>query len=302
MNCPICGGVGHFFIQKEHDRHSYSYYMCEKCESIYLDSTILERIDKGESIVSYAKEYWDSDRIHGGEQRTFGPNIARMAEVFFYARRPIKRFLDIGGGNGKFLDAVERYLPCNKDIFYSVEKYPPPSEYCTQSKNYYTCSYHELNMKFDAGICIEVIEHLTPRMLSSMFSEIAKVSNEAATYLINSGQPEFVKNENPNYLEPFKDGHIMSYSLQALQRLLSPLGYNVKRIKGKSWACLAEYQSDLQDEVVDRVWTPLAENMAILEDKQMGSVLRILGMESIRAYSDAADIAWLSKLRKENER
>lgn len=65
---------------------------------------------------------------------------------------------------------------------------------------------------------------------------------------------------------------------------------------------LAEYQSDLKDEVVDRVWIPLAENMAILEGRQMRSVIRILGIESICAYSNAADVAWLSKLGKENER
>lgn len=295
MICPICEGNSNFYTKREKGTNIYNYYICETCGSIFIDPHVIELMDKGESIVSYENDYWDQERLDGGAARTFGPNIARMAETFFYVRRPIKKFLDIGGGNGKFLDAVSAYLPASKEIFYSVEKYPPKETECTKSNHYYKCNYSELDLRFDAGICIEVIEHLTPTMLTSLFKDVATVLNPGAGIIINSGQPDYVLYECPQYLEPFYDGHIISYSVNALQKILKPLGFNIKRIKGKSWACYAEYMSESQDEVVDRVWSPLAENIEILNDPIMGSVLKILGLESIRSYSNEADLCFLSK-------
>lgn len=140
---------------------------------------------------------------------------------------------------------------------------------------------------FQAGICVEVIEHLTPKQLVDMFSDVSSVTSDDAAYLINSGEPDFVKYENPGYLDPFFDGHIVSYSVRGLQELLGPIGFKVSPIRGKTWACLAEYHPanpDNNEDVTDRIWSALPENLSVLTDSRMGSVLRILGLESARAY------------------
>lgn len=283
-DCPVCGGNAKVFSEKKGGEKSFLYYECRKCGSIFIEPEILDKMDNGIPLIEYTKEYWDME-LQSARRRCFGDCMARMAEVIYYATIPIENFLDIGGGTGMFLDAIEQYLPDNKEHFYSVEKYPPEKIHCTKSKNFYNCSYSELNMKFQAGICIEVVEHLTPQMLVSIFRDVASVSSDGAIYLINTGMPQYVKKEDPNYLDPFIRGHIMSYSLKGIQNLLEPLGYSVYPIRGKNWAYCIEYHSNNKDsDITGRLWKALPENLELLKDSKMGSVLHILGRESINGY------------------
>lgn len=193
--------------------------------------------------------------------------------------------LDIGEGTGLLLDAISLYLPDHILYFHSIKKYPSEDRYRTANKNFHTCSYSELEMQFQAGICMEVIEHLTPKMLVDMFGDIAMVSSDGAIYLINTGMPKYVREQDSAYLDPFVRGHIISYSIEGIRVLLEPLGYRVFPIRGKDWAFCIEYHSDKNDEdITERIWKALPENIALLQDSKMGNVLQILGRESVNAY------------------
>lgn len=262
----------------------YTYYLCERCGSIFIDTDIICAMDNGETLIEYTKEYWNME-FQAAKKRCFGVCLARIAEVVYYATIPIVNFLDIGGGTGILLDAISQYLPDNKSHFYSVEKYPPEDGYRTKEKNFYTCSYSELNQKFQAGICMEVVEHLTPKMLVDMFREIAMISEDNAIYLVNTGLPKYVMEQDPNYLDPFKRGHIISYSTEGMKFLLEPLGYRVLPIRGKDWAFCIEYNSGNKDkDITGRIWKALPENLSLLHDSNMGDVLQILGRESVNGY------------------
>ena len=80
---------------------------------------------------------------------------------------------------------------------------------------------------FDAGVCIEVIEHLTPTILRNLVAQLAAVSRPGSLYLFNSGQPDFVEREDPAYLDPHGRGHIVSYSLAGAASIFGPAGFNV---------------------------------------------------------------------------
>lgn len=241
-------------------------------------------MDTGATLIEYTKEYWDME-FQEAKNRCFGVCMARLAEVIHYATIPISNFLDIGGGTGLLLDAISLYLPNNVSHFYSVEKYPPEDGYRTENKNFYTCSYSETGLEFQAGLCMEVIEHLTPKMLVDMFREIASVSSNGAIYLINTGMPKYVKEQDPGYLDPFTRGHIISYSIEGICFLLEPIGYRVFPIRGKDWAFCIEYNSDnIHEDITERIWKSLPENLALLRDSKMGSVIQILGRESVNAY------------------
>ena len=41
---------------------------------------------------------------------------------------------------------------------------------------------------------------------------------------------------------------------------------------------------ELNVNIQDRIWSVLPENLKILNDKNMGSVLRVLGLETARVY------------------
>jgi hypothetical protein len=70
-----------------------------------------------------------------------------------------------------------------------------------------------LESTFDAGVCIEVIEHLTPATLRTLVAQLAGRSRPGSLYLFNSGQPAFVEQEDPAYLDPHGRGHVVSYSI-----------------------------------------------------------------------------------------
>ena len=246
----------------------------------------------GGVLVHYESSYW-KDEYESAVKRCYGDCLARMSESVFYCRSKITNFLDIGSGTGKLLSAIKKYIPEKASHFYAIEKFPPKWWRCTFSKNFMRGDYRQiLSRKYQCGICIEVVEHLTPKMLVDIFSIIAEASDLNAFYLINSGFVPYVEQENKYYLNPFVAGHIVSYSAKALFKLLSPLGFNVIPVPGKNWLIAIEYvgkgnvMSDVsQENLTDRIWSALPENTDLLTDKKMGSVLKLLGLESARAYT-----------------
>jgi len=287
QSCPVCGGNGKLYktLRSEKQEGEFNYYLCQECECYFIDTDVINRMDAGQQLIKYNEDYWNME-LSAAIERSYGAALARMAESIYYSRISINKFLDIGTGSGYFLDAIASYLPDHKDLFYGIEKFPPEGENHTKSKNYYTCDYKDLNMKFDGGMCIEVIEHLTPNMLKTLFDAIASVSQKGALYIVNSGLTEFITRETPTYLDPFVRGHIMGWSVKGIRKICQNTKFQVLPIRGKTWAFAMEFDGDAtrNEDITDRIWSALPENLAILEDSKMGSVLKILGMETVRAY------------------
>jgi len=279
--CPCCNSTR---IRPYTRRQAFDYFSCPRCGAIFIDPRLIEEIDAGKSLVTYDETYW-ANELPAARERAYGPCLARAAEVIYYCRVPIHRFLDIGTGPGYFLDAIERYLP-GSPIFYGSEKFPPPNEHRSRSSRYIVGNLGDVANRFEAGMCMEVLEHLTPAMVQALFSELLAVSIPGSLFLFNSGLAEYVRNEDPAYLDPASRGHIVSYTVEALTELLRGIPFTIRSIRGKSWAFCAERQpvEDPKEDITQRVWSPLPENIRILEDAAMGSVLKILGRESIRAY------------------
>lgn len=222
-----------------------------------------------------------------------GGALARMAEILYYARIPVRAFLDIGGGPGYFLDAVAKYLPEHNNHFYSVENFPPKVTNGesiglgrTISPNYITSGYEDLPEKIQAGMCIEVVEHLTPQMFRGILEDVAMVSHDGACYIFNTGMPQYVLEEDPDYMDPVRRGHFVSYSLKGVAQLAEPFGFTVIPIPGKTWAYVLEYHSEssANEDITNRIWSALPENLNLLTSESMGSVLKVLGLETVRAY------------------
>lgn len=281
--CPCCGSqeVTHFVKVLEYD-----YYNCQGCDSLFIDTAYLVKIDNGLNIVKYQEDYWKME-LEDAKKRAYGVALARMAEAIYYCKRPVNKFLDIGTGPGYFLDIVKKQLPANANHFYGIELFPPEEEFRTKSKNYITGDLANLTDKFDCGICIEVVEHLTPTMLDNMLQKLASVSNPEALYIINTGMPEYVKHEDMAYLDPTKRGHLVSYSLKAASIIAGRHGFIAHRIPGKTWAFALELTDKNYEgsDIRDRIWHALPQNVDLLVDDEMGSTLKILGLETVRAYN-----------------
>lgn len=281
-NCPVCFSNN---ISQYTNKSGYNYYKCSSCNLISIENKYLNLIDEGGNIVEYSDKYWRMELI-AAKDRASSTALGRMSEVFYYAQIPIKKFLDIGSGPGYFLDMVRKYLPSRMDTFYAQELFPPKFEDQTKEKNYIIGPLTNIDFKVDAGMCIEVIEHLTPKMLSNLFYSISIIANPQAIFIFNTGLNKYVESEDPDYLDPTVRGHIISYSLEAIQKIAEPFGFTVFPLSGRNWAFVIEYESKSlpNENLSNRVWSALKENTDILIDDEMGGIIKLLGFETTKAY------------------
>jgi hypothetical protein len=280
--CPVCLGTGcdHFSTVSTVD-----YLKCRTCGSLFAEPAFLEKAARGEA-QTYREDYWEEER-QAAHERCFGSTPIRVAETLLYCRRPVRRFLDIGAGSGHLLDALAILLPRAQDIFHAVEAFPPPPPHRTTHPNFIEGMVGDLTGPFDAGVCIEVIEHLVPDILRGIAADLARISAPSALYYFNSDQPAFVEEEDPTYLDPLIRGHVVAYSLAGLRAIFEPAGFNIITLPGRNWAFLAELGpvcAVSRDDLYARVWTALPENVAILNDGGFSTLLHTSGLEAARCY------------------
>lgn len=275
--CPVCRG-GSSAQHAVVDGHAY--YACDACGSLHASPALLAAIDAGNAPVGdYDAGYWENERI-GAEERAAGVSLCRAGEAILYCRRPVRRFLDVGAGPGFLLRNLQALLDPAGDIFHGVEKFPPA--YAERGRNYNEGGIEALDgPPFDAGVCIEVVEHLTPAMFEGLARGLARASAPGAFWLFNTGMPDYVRNEDPGYLDPVRRGHIVSYSLQGAARILRPHGFEVGRLPGKSFAFYAEYQPQEAPDFDARIYGALEANTALLRKHEL---LYQAAFESARSY------------------
>jgi len=293
--CPVCeAGESAFFRCID----GYDYLQCAGCGSLHIDNATLVAIDAGKSTRVYDASYW-RDELIAARERAQGEALVRAGEAILYARRPVSRFLDVGSGPGYLLDELARQFPRHAGMFHGVELFPP--EQHSSHSNYHVGDVGNLLEKFDAGVCIEVIEHLTPTMLSGLVRNLARLSEPGAMWLFNTGMPELVLQQDPGYLDPSYRGHIVSYSLTGLRHLFEPHGFRLSPVPGKNYVFMAEYRP--RDEGINferRVREPLPENLALL--KEAGVIHQAVletGHSSICEEQLGSRMQWIESLQAE---
>ncbi len=295
--CPLCAKGA---LQPLRKVEGVPYLCCDACGTILAERAFLERTMAGEAR-TYNDDYWSSE-LSAARERGYGASLIRVAEVFLYARRPIRRFLDVSCGAGTLLDAAAELMPEIAGTFWGIEPFPPPLAFRAVHPNYRVGYLRDLEGLFDGGICIEVIEHLPPPVLRSMLAELAKLSAPDAMWYFNSAQPDFVERDDPGYLDPFNRGHIASYSLDGLRPVFTEAGFTIHALPGRDWAFLAEYgkhQPEVGSALMDRVWRMHPENRALLGSARFGHLMLAAGMEGARCYIEAATANWaVGELRR----
>lgn len=279
-NCPICKKTISPSIYMKKD--GVDFFECESCTSIYADPEFIGQIDSG-VVVNYSSQYW-KDELASSKARSYGSTLVRFAELFIYSRVEIKKILDIGAGPGFFLDACLELLPELSKNIYGVELFPPPIH--TNSSNYIIGGLSDLSQKYETGICIEVIEHLTPNMLDGLARDLAKVASTGALFYFNSANPIFVKNEGGAYLDPKIRGHIVSYSIEGLKTIFEKYGFKVISIPGRDYGFLVEFLSPDTKFITieERINNPLQVNINFLRSDKFGEMFYSMGVESARCY------------------
>jgi len=272
--CAICYANAVHWCEVD----GYEFLECPDCDSIAVTAETMAQVDNGSFVRTYDANYWEAE-LTAARERSWGGSLARVAETILYCTRPITTFLDIATGPGYLLDALATYLPSH-NIFHGVEMFPPPIH--SIHPNYVVGSVGDFGGNIDAGVCIETIEHLTPRMASALAWQLAAKSQPASLFLFNTGLSDFVRKEDPGYLDPARRGHIVSWGLPALRRVFEVAGFVVHPLR--SWAFAVEYKPEIATPLADRIWT--SPNRELLNDPVMGNVMHILGRESARTYNE----------------
>ena len=276
VDCPICrSGRSAWYALID----GHSYFTCARCGSIHIDPAVIDMLDAGGSLVGdYTEEYWEQERV-GAIERAGGVSLCRAGEAILYCRRPVGWFLDLGAGPGFLLQELHRLIDPPAAIFHGVEKYPPP--YAASCPNLHIGGIEVLQGRFDAGVCIEVIEHLTPRMLDRMLADLAGVSEPGSLWLFNTGMPDYVRNEDPRYLDPAHRGHIISYSLAGVTPYFEAHGFRVSALPGRSFGFFVEYQPSESPSFDVRLYQPVPENLSLV---QRNGLLHQASFEAARSY------------------
>lgn len=277
MECSICGAAAEFWRAFD----GFDFSDCEECGCIAIERGAIVQLDEGTFPRHYDPSYWEME-TSAARQRSFGASLARVAETVLYCRRPIEKFVDIGTGPGFLIDALSKYLPSSKSAFHAVEMFPPKKH--SKHPNYFIGHISQAPHKFDAGTCIEVVEHLTPTMLDGLAKGMAERSNPEAVYLINTALSHLVRERIPDYIDPLRRGHVISWSLRAIETIFGPYGFKVWPLEGKDWAFLLEFESACDIPPIHRIWTPPPENLELLKDPVMGELIYCVGIDTARAY------------------
>lgn len=273
-SCPVCE-TGESSLYTRID--GYDYFRCAVCGPLDIDGAIVDAVDAGKGTRVYDAEYWQEE-LPAARERAHGVSLVPVGEAILYARRPVRRFLDVGTGPGFLLDALSELLPSHAGVFHGVELFPPEEH--SANPNYYVDDVRGLNGVFDAGTCIEVVEHLTPRVLRNLAQSLAKISATNSLWLFNTGSPDYVLHEDPGYLDPLHRGHIVAYGLRGIRHIFEPFGFRVSTIPGKNYAWFAEFRPTETLDFSERVYRPLGENRALLEES---GLLHQAAFESARA-------------------
>ena len=257
--CPVCEAGESSFHRKV---DGFDYFRCVACGSLHIDNSTLDAVDAGNGTRVYDAAYWQ-DELNAARDRAQGASLVRAGEAILYARRPVRRFLDVGTGPGYLLDTLASHFPADRDMFHGIELFPPEDH--SANPNYHVGDVRDLDGAFDAGTCIEMVEHLTPRMLRTLAQGLASISAPDTLWLFNTGSPEYVLREDPGYLDPLRRGHVVSYGLRGVEHLFEPFGFKVSAIPGKSYAWFAEFSPTETPDFDERVYRPLPENRRLLE-------------------------------------
>jgi hypothetical protein len=284
-----------------------AFLVCPSCGSFIADHEAFIARTK-DNPPNYGDAFWQKELTTANE-RFCGTSLLRVAEIFRLAQLPLRRFLDISAGNGGLLDALDGLLPERSSLFYGIEPFPPPEAFRSRHPNYKIGTIDDLDGAFDAGVCIEVIEHLFPDQLRKMLASLAAHSNTGALYYFNSAQPSHVVTSYPTYLDPFKSGHVVSYAIAGLRPLFASCGFTVHPLPGRDWAFLAEYGNvteETVDSLFDRLWHPLDDNLATLSACRYGPLFKAMGLESARCYLESAQVEtrtrWAQELQRQLDR
>jgi len=213
--CPVCGSHSSFSLVKD----GCSYFECSRCEFLFHRPGSGEHAASGQAF--YDSGYWEEERKEALRRETEDAFL-RALELLCLSSIRVMNVLDFGCGLGITVQLLRDKLGLNA-IGVDV------SGDFAETEHLHRCTLKELSGKyppgyFDAIYSVEVFEHLEDP--KEILKDLHRLLKPRGKILINTGTREYLSSHDQelNYIDPLRRGHISIYSLKSFQQLASAIG------------------------------------------------------------------------------
>ncbi len=194
---------------------------------------------------SFEEEYYESERFWEGEALQDEGNIKRIKETASLIPPDTTSLVDIGCGNGVFVNYLQKEIP-NLNLF-AIDRSKSALKYVkTENKEGDIADIPLPDNSFDCVTCLEVIEHLPVGVFQKALSELVRISNK---YVIISVPYDENLEKNHTQCPQCKslfnaDLHLRKFSDESIRQLLA--GHNFECILTKKTGSQVFYKGHYQ--------------------------------------------------------
>jgi ubiquinone/menaquinone biosynthesis C-methylase UbiE len=181
---------------------------------------------------SFEKEYYEHEGFWEGDMLHDENNAKRIRETSAMIPASVKSLLDVGCGNGVFVNYLSEAKPELKLM--AVDRSEAALKFVRSDKA--VGDINQLSFadrSFDCVSCLEVIEHLPSNIYKQSLNELARVAGE---YVIISVPFEEKLEESFNQCPSCKsifsyEMHLRRYTDEIMQHLLDEFGFKCIQLK-----------------------------------------------------------------------
>ncbi|MBT3589730.1 MAG: class I SAM-dependent methyltransferase [Candidatus Marinimicrobia bacterium] len=183
-----------------------------------------------ESFYNLPYHWFPEDRLKEFERKEKQRIIFEIIEN--YSIKPLKKYLDVGCGDGRWTSDIYNYLDRNVNTF--------GTDFSKRAINFANLITPEIEFKnhvgedlpyadntFDLCTSIEVIEHVEDGNEEVFLQECSRVMKPSGLFILTT----------PSWNLQLTEHHYRHYTVERIKRLISANGFDVLSIRGQSLPC-----------------------------------------------------------------
>jgi SAM-dependent methyltransferase len=220
--CLCCDSNDYHIWDKE---NGYSLLKCNNCGALFIESK--PKVYDREEALRLGVHMGDAElNVNTPVNTAKIPHYQKTLASIFGEKAPVTSWLDIGAGNGEFVETIRRKWP--EITIEAVEPNSVKQKSCLLSKIKVYKLLSEVVDKYNAISLLNVWSHLPDP--KSFMEEIVDKLYPGGLILIQTGNGASVtRREFPGYL--YLPDHINFMSPNLVERIMNPLGFELIELR-----------------------------------------------------------------------
>lgn len=179
---------------------------------------------------NFEKQYYEDDRFWSGNMLQDDANRKRIEFTYDNIPKDVKSLLDVGCGNGVFVNYVTKLNDQIKIL--AIDRSEAAIRYVETEKQIGEIDNLPIeNKSFDCVTCLEVIEHLPVTIYKNSLAELARVSSKYILITVPFDERiEESYNQCPSCKSIFNfELHLRKFTEQTMLELFDEFGFSCKK-------------------------------------------------------------------------